>query len=419
MIRVTGSRAHRVWKCPASAVLPQVAQGDEHPRAPRGKHVHRYLEMAKIDKGKALADVPDEVRPMCEMLDLDELPIHTATEVAFLFDWQARTAREIGRNIERRYSEHLRETGQEPMRATEIALTVDIFGVTERQGVKDGLIGDYKTGHTKYPAPDKFAQTLLGGLCAYLVHGLDRVRLELYYLNDHGESFPSRRVVDEWDLETFADSFCASMRDATEMDRRVIAREIDGRDLAVVEGLHCAYCPAMKACRAKLGLLASLPELVSKGEARETPALEQSPVSRERAAEAWIFAERVIKLANALKDEIAGMAFHEALELPDGQILGRVLTETRALDTEKAIPLLKARYGERAQKFLVDCTERKITLGRLAKSVGRFRGPKEKISTKKGDGVLDILEADLARAGAIEIKRSESVRPHVPKQLKE
>lgn len=40
-IAVTGSRVHRVWKCPASAILPQVV-GDDSKREParrRGKEI--------------------------------------------------------------------------------------------------------------------------------------------------------------------------------------------------------------------------------------------------------------------------------------------------------------------------------------------------------------------------------------------
>ena len=82
-VRITGSRVDRVWHCPASAVLPQLP-GDESEHEPartRGKDIHRFLERARrpgtdpvISRAVALGEAPEDLQPLLEAVDLDDLP---------------------------------------------------------------------------------------------------------------------------------------------------------------------------------------------------------------------------------------------------------------------------------------------------------------------------------------------------------
>lgn len=408
-IKITGSRAHRVWKCPASAVLPQVSSTEIHPMANHGKAVHRFLERVKaVGKDVALAEAPVEVRPLLDCLDLEALPVHLATEVSFAYDWKNRTGRELGRNIGRPYDTPglLTELGVAELGPTEHGITVDILGGEMRAGVKRGLIADYKTGRTKYPAPDRFGQTLLGAVAARATHGFGEFFLDLIYIDDDGEHYPARRRVDEWDLDTFADEWERANERVDEYERRL---ETHGIMPNVVEGPHCDYCPAYTSCPAKLALASRLPIVVAD--------LAAQGMTRARAAEGWLVCERIVEMANAIKQQITGMAAFEDIELADGRIIGRHSTTKRKLDAKVAVPVLREKYGDEAVE---EATKVTLSMEALRDQVAKRREKTEKISTKNETGVYDRMLQEIDRRGGLEVTTTESIKPYVPsKRLKE
>jgi len=198
-LRLSGSKIHRVWRCPASAVLPQDTSDDREARTEpargRGKAVHSYLERVRsVGREQALGEVPAEVLPLCKALVIDELPTHLATEVAYAWNWRTRTARELGRNLGHRDYDALPNP---PDRSCEIPCTLDAvgMGVFKRKDgseLRRGYNGDYKVGHTRYPRPDSYGQTLLGGCCIRSVMNLDDVTLELLHIDEDGDCHPVR-----------------------------------------------------------------------------------------------------------------------------------------------------------------------------------------------------------------------------------
>jgi hypothetical protein len=413
-IRISGSRAHRVWKCPASAVLPQVESTEQHPLAGRGKLVHRFLERAKeTERAVATAEAPEELRPFLECLDLDALPIHVATEVTLAWDWKHRRGRELGRNLDRGYTidGFLESIGVAPLGPTEHAVTVDVLGFEQRGAIKLGLVGDYKTGRTRYPAPDRYGQTMLGALAARSVYGFDEVVLDLYYIDEDGETFPCRRRVDEWDLDVFADSWASANALVEEYEPLVES----GVNPTVVEGPHCEYCPAFKSCPAKLALVSRLPVAIDD--------LKTRSMTVARAAQAWLALEAMGDLISAMKSEITSLAAVEDIELPDGRVIGRHVTERRGLDPKIAIPILRSRFGDAA----VDrATKQTIALGAIKDAVsihvGEVNAKKAKgerrlaISTKDETGEYDRLIQEIDQARGVEYRRTEAISPYVPKR---
>jgi len=410
-IPITGSRAHRVWKCPASAVLPQVDEGPRNePARRRGKQIHAYLErVAAIGVDAALAEQPDELYPLLRALDLDELPTWLATEVAFAWDWKARTARELGRNLDRDY------TGVDWTRET--PATLDIVG--SAMASHAGLVSDYKSGHSKYPAPDYFGQTLLGGLCARSVYKLEKVALELIHIHDDGTHHKVRRWVGEFELDAFEDEWGAAMELVDHWEAEYAA----GRGVNVNEGPHCEYCPAYNQCPAKTALVRQLPaELrglgiqVGQDEAGAPVLLiERGKISIRSASEMWMAIERIEDVLSRAKQEIIGIAAFEPIPLPDGRVIGRLQTERRALDGRIVAEVLDARYGRQEREATV---ELECTMDSLRRCVVRNIKPHEKISTKKRDGVFDRVLEDIESKGGIVINSTDSIKPHVPKRLK-
>jgi hypothetical protein len=394
-----------VWKCPPSIVLPQIDDDERSPMADRGVAIHAFLERCRvIGVEAAIAEAPAELELLLRCINIDELPTHLATEVAFLYDYKARTAREIGRNIGRDYAGHLRRTGQAPIGDAEIALTIDLVGCEPtRPGQVLGYVGDYKTGWTKYPAPDRFGQTLLAALCVRHVYKCDRVVLELLYVRSDGDHYAARRTCDDWDLDIFADELAAAM----DLVDHAAAEYQAGRGLMLTEGPHCDHCPAYKQCPAKIALVRSIPA--------ELAAIEASSgaMSRERAAEIWLVCERIGEVLSRVKDEICMMAAHNPIELADGRVIGRLVTEREGLNGQIVADVLTSWYGREAADAVV---ELRATKKSLVEELARRKAEGEVMQSKKGTGLVDRVLEEIRKRGGIEISTSDSVKPHVPRK---
>jgi len=444
-MRITGSKVHRVWKCPASAVLPQSGtyRPDLEPARGKGQAIHAFLEVVKrVGRAAALAEAPADLIPLLEALDLENLPTGLATEVSFAWNWRDGTARELGRNLPRRpdggvdYDTVGVDWQAGPITQAlidwerEIPCTIDVVGIAARRPdgpqpwnpvdvKKRGYAGDYKSGHTKYPAPDMYGQTLLAALCVQQVYGCDDVVVELIFIHDNGGHHSVRRTVNEWDLSAFADQ----LQEAMEATQPVVVGSDDDVDRALaaldpVEGPWCDYCDAYKDCPKKVALVKSIPqELVQLGirPDRESGELQLTPgaLTIRNAGIAWEAIERIEAALARAKEEICGIGAFEEIPLSDGRVIGRLITERRGLNGRIAAEVLEKRYGreERDRRIELSCT-----LAELRKAVVANIQQGQKIETKSGTGEFDKLLAEVERLGGIELKTTDSVKPHVPKK---
>ncbi len=410
-IEITGSKAHRVWKCPSSAVLPQVAEDEtiHEPARNKGKGIHGYLEVVgEVGAIVAQAGVGEDLLPLVKAIDLDDVPVGLSTEVAFAWNWRTNTARELGRNINRCYE--LADPPVDP--DSEIALTMDLIGVQGRRG----YCGDYKSGHGKYPAPDMFGQTLLGACCARSVFDLDECVVELIHIHDDGDNHKSRRLLDEWDMDAFAREFQRSMLQVERWEREY---ERTGQ-VGAIEGPWCQYCPAFMACPAKVALIHAIPaELMAFGAApnAETGALElrEGVISVRNAADVWMMLERISDIVSKAKAQVRGIAFFEDVELPDGRVLGKQVTERRHLNAEIAAQVIEKRYGRAERDARVKIS---MSLDAVHQAVVNHIKPGQKIHTKKNDGVLDLVLGEIDQLGGMETKVTAPIKAYAPKRLK-
>lgn len=412
-IRPTGSKVHRVWKCPASAVLPQIEEDERknQPARDRGKQIHRYLERVKaIGEAEALAEQPPELWPLLKALDLSALPVHLATEVAYAWDWRAKRARELGRGIDRDYD----AAGVDWTR--EIPLTIDIVG---SQGVSASWVraydGDYKSGHSKYPPPDMFGQTLLAGCATCALLGADDAVLELIHIHDDGDHHKVRRLVDQWQLEAFADDLAAAMDMVDHWEAEYTA----GRSVAVNEGPWCDHCPAYRSCPAKVALVKAIPAELRAFGVRQTEdgRLEEDPsaITVAKAAEQWMAVERIEEVLRHIKSQICGLAGFEEIPLPDGRVIGFLKTERRELVGAIAAQVLTARYGREAADEAVELT---CSMEALKKACSIRKKEGEVMQSKHGTGVVDLVLKEIDRLGGVKINVTEGIKPHVPKRKK-
>lgn len=447
-MRPTGSKIHRVWKCPASAVLPQTEQDDGRfePARTRGQAIHRFLERVKaVGRAAALAEAPKELLPLLEALDLEDLPVGLACEVAFTWNWQAGTARELGRGeaLPRRPDGAVDYDKLGVDWSCEVPCTLDVVGVMALsivgevatvQGVRRGYVGDYKSGHVKYPAPDMFGQTLLGALCVRALWGCDDVVLELIHIHDNGSHHKARRTVTDWELDTFERELAAAMHlitDPVEVEGVEEWLETGKGDPwasvrpAPVEGSWCDYCPAFRACPAKIALVRQLPEKLYELGFRpgtlpdkngvEQPALVLTPgaLTVRNASAAWMALEAIEDVIARAKQEICSIGAFEEIPLPDGRVIGHVHTEKRSIVGRIGAEVLEKRYGRETRDEFVELS---VTMGALRQAAQKHIKQGEKLETKAKNGMYDRLLEEIDRAGGIELHTSDAVKPHVPKK---
>lgn len=406
MIELSGSRIHRVWRCPASAVYPQDSDEDleakHEPARNQGKAVHRYLERVKaIGREAALDEVADsKVRELCNALDLDNLPAHMATEVAFAYNWRLRGARELGRNLGHR---DYRALGVDP--TCEIGITVDATGTQGRRG----YVGDYKKGHTRYPRPGEFGQTLLGAQCARLVWDLDDVIVELLYIDDNGQAIPVRDTVDSWALDVFGDEIAATMESLPVLEARYSA----GAGLAGNQGPHCHHCAAYKHCSAKVGLLRALPEELAKvGVEVDMFGVWTSDTRALTAAAAaawWHSIEAIEDVVAKVKSEICNLGYVSPIDLGDGRWIGQYETKRRHVDGRTAVRVLADDYGK---EEALAAAELKVTLSAIESVVRKHIKQGQKMTSKKGDGLVDRILQRIDKAGGLASDVTAACGPH-------
>lgn len=416
-VSMSGSKWHRAWRCPPSAALPQDTDDDREERTEparnRGKDVHAYLETVRpAGKEAALAAAPDDLQQLLRSIDIDALPTHLSTEVAFAMNMVTGAIRELGRNLGHRDYASL----EWPPDFDELPFTLDVIGVQETDKGVFGYVGDYKTGHTKYPPPDEYGQTLLGALAVRAIYKCTKVVVELIYLDEEtGQHYPARRVVDDWDLDIVERSFMKAWQEIDKADAMAGA----GMALAFRQGNHCTYCAAYKHCDAKIGLVRSVPEeLVRLGVVKlEDGKLEvgRGALTVRNAGEMFLAAENIREVLGRVMTEICGLAWHEPIPLPDGRVIERRETSRRKVDGKKAAALLASRYGQEQAAKYVDI---KVSLEQLYKAAAAYKDPKERLETKRCDGVFDKLITELEAMQGIETIRSEDCKPYMPKAIR-
>lgn len=401
----SGSKIHRVWQCPVSLALPQVTS-DESINAParaRGKLIHKFLERCReIGLEEALAECTDkELLPLLKALDIEALPTHLTTEMAYAYDWKHRTARMLGK-LDRHY-----ELADPPLEETEIPMTLDLVGGQVVGGIRRGYTGDYKSGYSRYPAPDKFGQTLIGSLAVSLVHTFDEVVTELIYIHKSGEHHRARRTLDRWALDTFADE----LEDAFHAVERARESYAAGRGVEAREGPHCDHCPAYYNCPAKVALVKAIPRTLVELDA----AASNGHITAADGAAMWVRIEQVEEVLARIKAQICGLAAFDPIPLPDGRVIGVLVTERESLDGPIAAQVIEQVYGVQARDSAIEISVSKDSVRRIASS---YKRAGEKISTVKGDGAFDKLMKLIRERGGAGMNRTESVKPHVPRKGK-
>jgi hypothetical protein len=318
--KYTASALERVFECPASVHLPQVLSSNRNSN--RGTDIHAFVRrvLAGMPVDEALTFVDPANVPVCRLIDFQKLGgdlKEVRAEVAYAWDVDARTARELGVNIGRNYD----------VEVGEIAGTNDIEGVR----IDDiPVVCDVKTGDAVTRCEDN-AQMLYHALVRRQRTRAREVQARILYIGHDGSVNVDQSTFDRATLDAFADELaeCADAVGEAEL-------EIERYGYAPVsKGPWCKYCPAMSACPAFVGLaraqVVELDDMVTRI-AAFTP---------EQQGQAWVIAKQAETLAEAVLEALKGLARQSPIPLPDGSIVRPVQVMRDDFNRAAAVALLR------------------------------------------------------------------------------
>lgn len=232
------SRLERAETCPGSLVLPQ---GDRaNPARRLGTVAHAFLRRVPVvGRHAALQEAPEDHREALETIDLARLPLSQdaySAEVAYAYDVEADTARELGRDLERDYPETA---------PTEVVGTCDLVGWDGERVV----ILDWKTGRVA-PAAKGNLQLQAYALCAARVLGARKATVGIIHVPLYDRDLEPRFDLAELD-HIDLDATGARIGEIWESVRAARLAYEAGEDPKLVESDECDWCPAFKSCREK------------------------------------------------------------------------------------------------------------------------------------------------------------------------
>lgn len=388
-MKLTGSKIELADTCLGSVVHEHV--GGSTIFSEIGTAKHRFLfDTLNFGREEALKLVEKKNLEACELLDTSKLPAaqrgRWAGEVAFALDVETGCARELGRNLERRYD----EAGLQP---TEIAGTIDLMGMTEDS---EGIAAvDYKCGWARVTRGQENLQLLFAAVCATEVYGRSRAVGAILYPGDDGEDpYFDTGEWDAFDLVDAKERIIAIGRAALEAER--LFRDGDPKTGEVkkprlVVGRHCRYCPALSTCPAQGALVRRF---------MATPEETGHDLKRQLADNdtAALVYRRIIAVEQAIsqmKTIIYARASQSPIALGNGRVLGRVESRREELKPEIVFDVVEEMFGPGSGKIACEIEASKASVKRLAAALKRKEGG---TISKREAAVLDAVRA---RGGVI------------------
>lgn len=373
------SSLDRASRCRASCVLPAADSVSDD--AVSGTVMHTFLlRVAELraqgvcveDAALAAAlDAPEEERDFLQAIPVETLPTDPkafAGEVALALDVATGKARELGRDIGRRYEEAAAAQGR-PLAPTEIVGSLDVVALMDADGV---FVADWKKrGRYVKPARENL-QVRAGLVAACRAWGRTRGRGQVIRIFDDARD-PFRDTVD----------FDAAAIDAAQVELTKLAARIfsdrkaaaKGEAIPAVTGSHCRYCPSFQWCPANAQLARRVAEPQELREAlTDAPQItrESAPAIRQRIVQA----RRVIDEVEKALDELASQeaAAGRPLVLEPGLFYAPVPRNREVIDGAKAEAVLRAELGALADEAIEKDVTKKGISRALRKKLNGGRG---------------------------------------------
>lgn len=326
--QITGSQIGRLKQCPASGALPGVhAQSDA---GELGAQKHRFVyDYDRLGRGPAIEAALPGLRAFCAKVDMEELfekfadtPLRRH-EVAFVWDSETDTA-EIRLDVaQRNYG---------ALKSSQIPMTLDVLGSSDTKAV----IIDVKTGRHEVEPAAVNPQLRAQALAVARALGIDDVQVGIAYLNDDADwRFDMAPPFDSMDLAEIAE------------EQRAVVRRVDAAHEIVVAGGvpdaypsddACFYCPSIRVCPAKVGMVRQVAEVAGIEVGEEIQLVQLGAVRS--------VLKEYVKLFTLMLSGIDDIARQTPIHLPNGKWL-RAQDESReSFDFDKTHAALVAAYGE-------------------------------------------------------------------------
>lgn len=386
--RISGSALERILLCAPSALLPQV--GVELEAGRRGTAIHEYLASVPVlGRDVALEQVAPEYREACASIDLERLPVLDsnawAAEVAWAYDPEKDTARELGRGVGRRY---------EGLREGEIPGTADVVGISGESAV----VIDWKTGRLarRGRAADSM-QLRFYALAAARAYGADSATIALVHILEDGGVWWDVAELDALDLDDVASDLRSMLTELGVEQERMAAGEVP----RTVEGPHCTYCPALPHCPSRTRLAAVLATGSEDAEPVLTP--ETAPLVLERL-------EAIESVTKRVRESLELYARQQPIPLPSGEVFGPTVLERESIDPAKGAIVLAQAFSERVA---MDAIESKQTITKT-----RLKAALKHHASETGAKVTQLekqAHQALRDGGAVIVTTTHPVRRHKPR----
>lgn len=341
MRRETFSRLPLADACPGSMALPWT---DSSSSASSGGIVlHAHLQRLRtLGEDEALDLVPPDWQAAVAEWDTSGLPLDPAAwagEVAYALDLEAMTARELGRDIGRRY----REAGA---LERELVGAADAVALVGADGV---VVGDLKTGYAWVPPPRDNLQ--IRGLlaAAQLAYGRSEGVGIVWHRRLDGSGWTERATLDALDQ---ADTL-STIGGVLERTERARTDVLEGRRPRLNEGAWCARCPALPSCPAKRDLVVDLAvhsptkrEIELGQDDDDLAARLREQLTPEGAALAYQRLLAVDAVVARLWRTLREYATEHPIDLGGGRMFGPVVSDRESLDGAVAWHVIRDAYGE-------------------------------------------------------------------------
>lgn len=333
---LTASGIYRAKKCPPSVVLSSVSSSNEY--AERGTEFHKYLERCVYLKPEQAAEaISEEYREICLKLPLDVIWKSTKQrepEMAYAVNFQARTARFIGRSIGRNYGE---------LGEWEVAGSADL--ISRRDMDENFQVSDYKTGDA--PGPRGNMQLMFFAAALYLLYGVHEVEGRIVYIDpDTAKVNVEKATYGTIDLEDFIDDLVLTIEAIKKAERRFL----ETGTVSVNKGKWCDWCPGMTTCPAYAGLVRNLvPDMLDVHS-------RLSALTPEQRGIAWLQYREAEGLVKEIGSSLKAIAANEPIPIGEDKVVLPVKTRKTSLDGKAAFELAE-KYGA-SKEELADCYRR-------------------------------------------------------------
>lgn len=392
---ITASALERVEACPASEALPKVTTASEW--ADRGSRLHRFIaaRLANRPIEEAIEHVEEDERETARGIVLSSLvgDLETVTtETAYAIDVHERTARFLGRNIDREYEAAALALGA-PLTPFEICGTIDIEG-RSRMGVE--VAGDCKTGHKpQLPAVDH-RQLHFEALARYMVADAPTVNGKIFQILQGGDVKVDAHLFEPLELDTILDELGDIHSDVGKAREAFQLRE----DVRVSPGPWCSHCNALPLCPAQTALARAVTV-----DAGQTVAL-LSTMTRDQewtAIEQMKAGKKVLEAINAIMKTRAGQRFMmgDPITSPDGSKYFGPITMNRSDFSRPLALALLSELGatqEQINSLWVPHQDEQFRILNVKKSkVPRLTAKKKKAAELEPAKVDEIYDTAAAR----------------------